>query len=804
VRRGALGEERVAFLCPDDQLETLNPKPRNPMLRNYLTVALRALRRSKGYTVINVVGFAVGIAVCLLIVLYVRHELSYDTFHEKSERLYRIVSQDSTGELSGATQAPMASAMARDFPAVEKAARLYGRSKTLFSYGQKRFYVEDGLRADSTFFDMLTFPLMRGNAETALQPGSIVLTEATAERFFGSENPMGQTLTLGTDEQRTVTGVVREPPSNSEITYDYLVPMPESLYGASLSRWNRFKGVETLVLLEEGQSPASVEAELPDFAETYIGDALGPGQTFSLLPLEDVYLSEIGAGDPRYLYVFSAIAALILLIACINYVNLATARSAQRAKEVGVRRAVGARRGQVARQFLGESVLLCGMALVGAVGLARALLPVFNALIGKDIAFVQSGAVLAGFAGAVLGVGLLAGLYPALFLSSFRPTDVLRGRLGGRFSGGALRKGLVVFQFAVSVALIAGTAVVFQQLRYVQTKKLGLDEEQVVAVPLESEDLQERYRTVRQEMLALPGVTEVTGTSAALTEGFAGGYTTPEGTDERRLVKFVNVAPNFTETLGIELAAGRDFSRERSDEQAILINEAAAREFGWAEPLGKTIPFFGEERRVVGVAKDFHFASMREEIAPLILIPEAESADYVMARLGAGTHVPSALDALEATYGQFGSAYPFAYSFLGDDYGALYRSEQRTGRVLAVFAALAVLIAGLGLFGLAAFAAEARSKEIAIRKALGASEWGVVRLLSKDFLLLVSAGFVLAVPVAWWATRQWLEGFAYRVDLGLWTFLVAGALALLVAAVTVSGQALRAARTNPAQALRDE
>ena len=776
------------------------------MLRNYLKTTLHTFKRQKSYAFINVFGFAVGIAVCLLIVLYVHHEMSYDAFHEKADRLYRVVSQDSTGERSSGTQGPMGPAMTRSFPAVEEAVRLYERDKTLVRRGTKHFYVENGLRADSTFFEVFTFPLVHGDPHTALRtPDAIVLTASMAEKFFGDENPVGRTLTLGTGEPRTVTGVAQDVSPNSHISFDYVVPMPDSLHGSvPISKWNRFSGFDTYLLLKRGHVPASVEAGLPAFAETHMNKKRASEQHFILQPLRDIHLSDLGGGHPRYLYVFSTIAALILLIACINYVNLATARSAERAREVGVRRAVGAQRGQVARQFLGESLLLCGVALVVAVGLARALLPVFSALIGKEIAFIQSGWLLASFAGAVLGVGLLAGLYPALFLSSFQPTDVLRGRLERCFSGGALRKGLVVFQFAVSVTLIAGTAVVFQQLRYVQTKKLGLDEEQVLVIPLESKSLQERYPTVKREFRALPAVMEVTGASTALAQNSAMTFTQPEGTDERQPVRFINVAPNFTEVLGIERTAGRDFSKKRDDGAAILINEAAVREFGWTEPLGKSIPFGRRQQRVVGVVKNFHFASMREEIAPLMLVPEAESADYVMARLDAGSHVPSTLESLEAAYRQFGSAYPFAYSFLDEDYGAFYRAERRTGRVLAVFAGLAVLIAALGLFGLAAFAAEARSQEIAIRKSFGASARQVVQLLSKDFLKLVGIGFLIAVPLGWYAGQRWLEGFAYRIELGPWTFLLTGALALGVAAATVSTQALRAARTNPAQALRNE
>ncbi len=793
------------------------------MLKNYLLIAYRTLKRNKGYTFINIFGLAVSIAVCLLILIYVQHELSYDSFHEKAERIYRVVSQDTSGTKNAITQPPMGPALVRNFPEVERATRLYGRGKTLVCRKQQCFYEEAGMYADSSIFRVFTFPFVQGDPRTALDaPDAIVLTASMARKYFGEENPMGWTLTLGEDEVHVVTGVVQDVPVGSHFTFDYLTPLPETLFGGvSLDEWNRVSAFATYILLQENNDPSTLEENLPAFVETYMGEEQAERQDFSLQPLEEVYLSDVEVtvgttGEVRYLYIFSAIAALVLLIACINYVNLATARAAERAREVGVRKAAGATRWQVARQFLGESVLLSMIGLVGALMLAEFLLPAFNALIDQSLAidYGQDGVLLSGFVGVVLLVGLLAGCYPALFLSTFQPAKVLKGREGSTRSGGVLHKGLVIFQFAISVALIIGTAVMYQQLQYMQTKTLGLSEEQVVVIPLEGEDLQGSYPTLKRELQQLPAVTGVTGASLALTKDFMMIATQPEGTDERQLVSFMQVDYNFMEILNMEIVAGRGLLERRAldADSAVVINEAAAREFGWAEPLGKRIPFFrGEDVRVVGVVRDFHYASLREEIAPLMLVAESESADYVMARIrtgdprsSPGQALPAALDAIEATYEEFASMYPFTFSFLDDDYDALYRAEQRIGQVIGVFTGFAILIACLGLFGLAAFTAQRRTKEIGIRKVLGASVPSIVMLLSKDFLKLVLVAFVIAAPVAYWAMSTWLEDFAYRIELGPWIFIGAGVLALAIALATVSSQALRAAWANPVEALRSE
>ncbi len=787
------------------------------MLRNYLKIAYRSLKRNKGYTFINIGGLAASIAVCLLIVLYVQHELSYDDFHEKTERIYRVVSQDTAGARSAITQPPMGPALVRDFPEVERAVRLYGRGKTLVCHEQQCFYEEAGMYADPSIFQVFTFPFIQGNPSTALgAPDAVVLTASTAHKYFGDENPMGQTLTLGEDDVHVVTGVVQDVPAGSHFTFDFLTPLPGTLFGGvPLDEWNRVSAFATYVLLQENSSPAALEEKLPAFAETYMGEEMAGRQDFMLQPLEEIYLSDVAAsvgttGEVRYLYIFSAIAALVLLIACINYMNLATARAAERAREVGVRKVAGATRWQVTRQFLGESVLLCVVALVGALVLAALLLPAFNALIDQSLAidYVQDAALLSGFAGVVVLVGLLAGSYPALFLSAFQPARVLKGRGGGARSGETFRKGLVVFQFAVSVALIIGTVVIYQQLQYMQTKKLGFNEEQVVVIPLESEDLQDSYPTLERELQQLPAVTGVTGASTAPTRGFAGIYTQPEGMEERGLVHFVKVDYDFIETLGITIVRRRGLSETRAMniDNAVVINEAAAREFGWAEPLGRRIPFplyTGEDRRVVGMVKDFHYASLREEIAPLMLVAESESADYVMVRIRTAD-VPAALGVIEATYEEFTSVYPFTFSFLDEDYDALYRTERRIGQVIGAFTGFAIVIACLGLFGLAAYAAERRTKEIGIRKVLGASVPHIVVLLSKDFLKLVGIAFVIAAPLAYYAMSRWLEDFAYRIDLGVGVFVLAGALALGIALATVSYQAIRAALANPVEALRSE
>ena len=817
------------------------------MLRNYLKTTWRTLKRRPGYTAINVGGLAVGLAACFLIALFVRHELSYDDFHAKADRTYRVAESSEGGKWTEGNllqSARLAPALERDVPGVAEAVRVsfrWGRDVKV-ERGDATFYEDPFLLADSSFFGVFEgFDLVRGSPETALaEPFSVVLTERTARKYFGDQNPMGRTIRArGYGEMRelTVTGVAGNPPPNTHLSFDLLasfntlpstMPSPEHL-----DSWG-YRAHYTYVVLDEGARPAGFAQRMAAFGETH-EDAGNDDSDFVLQPITGIHLRsdferELAPGsDMRYVYLFSGLALLVLGVACVNYMNLATARSAHRAKEVGVRKVVGAHRGQLARQFLGESALLCAGALVLALVLARAALPLFNQLTGEALSFgyAAQGGLLLGFLGVGVLVSLMAGSYPALVLSRIEPVPVLRGFFRGGKRSAALRKGLVVVQFAVSVALIAATLIAARQLRHMQTKTLGLDTEHVAAIhardALNGRETEQRgnYHVFKQELLQRAGISGVTATSQSLpaSEGtFGGSSLVPEGHepqkrfDEKDLViNRTTVDPDFTDVMDIPVLEGRDLSaRFQSEEHTpALINEAAAQALGWDAPVGKTFTCcYKPMPRVVGVVEDFHYQSLQQKIEPLVLVKRWADQDAyygpsrVLVRMPPGDPAGT-LEVLREQWAEVSDT-PFAYSFVDEQFDAAYRAETRTAGVFGTFAALAVLLACLGLFGLAAYAAERRRKEIGVRKAMGASTRNIVTLLSRDFVKLVLVAVVLAVPVAWWAMRQWLGGFAYRIELSLWTFLAAGALALVVALAATGTQALRAARTNPAQALRDE
>ena len=799
-----------------------------PVLRNYLRVALRALRRQKGYAAINVFGLTVGLACCVLIALYVQDELSYDSFHESASEIIVMATQSSSGGESRRdleTPYPLADALKREVPGVKQAVRTTRvESGEVKRKSQQTYTEEQGVfHAGESFFEMLFFPLVKGRAALG-EPGTAVISKAMAEKYFPDENPVGQTLRVKkqSEEEHTyrVTGVARVP-SKTFFNFGAVLSLPTMGYAEShADDWVQ-RRVLTLARLEEGISAKALEKRLAALTEQRYERLPDRYQyTFFTQPLPGLYLSDLVSvegfrGEQRYLYIFGAVALFILLLACVNYVNLSTARAARRAKEVGVRRAMGAGRFQVARQFLGESVLMTGAAFALSLALARAALPVFNHLTGKGLSLFSAGAefMLLLF-GATLVVGLAAGAYPAVYLSGFRPTDVLRGGGERGRSAAWLRKGLVAFQFAVAVALIAATGVVYQQLRYTQTKDLGFEKEQVVTV----EELPDgKGKALWREVLSHPAVRSASVVTAVPGQGVSDWVTVPantspqERTEEKSiLIKPVVVDSNFVRTMGLRLAAGHGVSLERSSEAetAFFLNETAARRLGWTpeEAVGKPLSVAGTDGQVSGIIEDFHFASLRKEIDPVVMSLDSYErvflSDLLAVRFEPG-RTEAVLDHLQEQWAQF-SAEPLGYTFLDREFAEMYRTERRLGRVFIAFASVAVLIACLGLYGLAAFAAERRSKEIAIRKTFGASTWQIVGLLSKQFLVLVAVGFAVAVPVAWWAMQRWLQDFAYHIDVGLWLFAAAGLVALVVAMGATSWQALRAARANPADALRDE
>jgi putative ABC transport system permease protein len=801
------------------------------MFRNYLTIALRNLRRHKGYTAINVLGLAVGMAACLLIGLYVEDELSYDAFHANADRIVAVGTSSDFMGTSRATPFPLAATLQSELPAVHTAVRTVGDATERTVRLPEESYSQpvEVLTADSAFFDVFSFPLLRGTAETALDaPNQTVLTESTAETFFGAADPMGRTLTLqirGKPIEVTVAGVARDLPTNSTIQFEMVLPM-----NAYPLRDQQRKQWGMLMFHTYAQLNQPVKA---DTLSAAMMEALGPRIEkfpfqFSAVPLTDLYLSEFVSaegfsGQWSYSYLFGSIALLILLIAAINYVNLITAQAEQRAGEVGVRKTMGARRQQVMSQFLGETALVSGVALVIALVLLVVALPGFNALFQKELTLWASRHLwaLLGLVGFVLVVTVAAGAYPAFVLSGFEPVRVLRGAsASSTSSGGWLRKGLVVTQFAVSAGLILGTIVIYQQLNYVQTKNLGFDGEQVVTVTLDDAS-EERQRAVKQEVLGHPDVQR-----AALGSSMPGGFgirfsqkaesiSPAESTESENVeMRPAKVDPEYIETLGLELITGRSFSRERATDrtQAYILNEAAARAMGWTATSAVGKPFtFGRgtdapEGTVIGVVQNFHVESLKSEIAPVVLQMDGArfSSDPVLAAKLSPGGIPAAMDHIESAFNDALPGASFTYTFLDDQFDQMYRSERRLAWIFSMFAGIAIVIACMGLFGLAAFAAERRTKEIGVRKALGASLADVIGLLSKEFAALVGVALVVGAPLAYWGMQRWLQDFAYRVEIGPGAFVGTAVVALLIAGASISYHAVRAARTDPATALRYE
>lgn len=805
------------------------------MIRNYLKIALRNLGNHKLYTALNILGLSIGVASCLLILLYVYHELSYDTFNAKANRIYRVGLNGKIADqeiFTTNTTPPLAFTAVDEFPEVENATRIYVyQDQQVIRYGETVISEDDIFFADSTFFDIFSFKLLEGDAKTALtEPNSLVLPEDIARKYFGNEPALGKTLLVGNEKTpHTITGVLEELPDNAHFHFNMLRSMSTLPYSRE-EGWfsNSFM---TYLLLHEGASAEALAAKLPGLVEKYVGPEIqqfmgisleefakqGNKYGYFLQPLLDIHLhsdlsDEIEPnGDITYIYVFTAIAFFIILLACINFMNLATARSANRAKEVGVRKTLGSMRANLVRQFLTESVLLSLIATVLALLAALLLLSPFNTMAGKEISsglFLEPWFMLSLLA-LMLLVGIVAGSYPAFYLSSFRPVEVLKGKLKAGMKSSGIRNVLVVFQFFISITLIICTLLVYQQLEYTRTKNLGFEKENVVVVKGTWRLAEGTQKALQQELIAQSQVV-----NASLSNNVPPGVNNTtifrkKGTEEDILISTYNVDHEHLPTMQIELVQGRNFSREfPTDTTAILLNEAAVREFGFENPLNEEVLYFGGEYaqmqsyKVVGVIKDFNYESLRNSIRPLALMLTTNGSNLSV-RIAAGDVRPT-LDLIERSWNKFAPDEPFQYSFLDEDYDALFRAEQRLGVVFSVFTGLAILVACLGLLGLAAFMAEQRTKEIGIRKVMGASVTSVILLLSKDFTKLVIIAFVMAIPLAYFIMDWWLEGFAFRISIGPGIFIIAGLAALFIAWITVSWQSARAASANPVRSLRSE
>ncbi|CAN5916586.1 ABC transporter permease [soil metagenome] len=800
------------------------------MLKSYLKIALRNLFRHKVYSVINVFGLAVGLACFLVISVFILYELSYDRHHANADRIYRVTRDwvNSEGKVSlhlGHVAPPFGPLLQNEFPDVEEVVRLISTS-FIMQHEEKVFNEEEIYIAEKNVFRVFTLPLQAGNPATALaEPNTIVLTAEMGRKFFGNEDPIGKVLRVGNAFDLQVTGVMEPLPPNSHFHPRALVSFStlhnDDIYGLEQLRANfGNNSFGTYLLLPPNYPTEQITAQFPAFIDKVMGPNNSQNTRLYLQKLTDIHLhshldSEFEAnGDIKTVYIFSAVALFILLIACINFMNLSTARSANRAKEVGVRKVIGANRPALIRQFLAESVLLTLLALAFALLLVEAVLPSFSRFTGRDLSFDLAYTwpglpLILLFA---VGVGVLAGSYPAFFLSSFEPVKVLKGKLASASGGRLFRQVLVTVQFAVSIMLLISTAVVFQQLRYIQGKSLGFNKDQVLILPLYPEG-QAQFETLKQE-LKRPGVVREVGASSRVPSGRL------LDSNQARVLKGDSLAPttaaikdlrvdhDFIPAYEMELVAGRNFSRAfgTDDSTAFILNEAALRAIGWNSPQEAVGQLFGYGQRqgqVIGVVRDFHFESLHQEVSPLVLYLNNPNYNSLSVSVRAG-EIPAALAHLEQTWNTFLPNWPFEYEFLDERFGALYAEEQKLGQLFTVFSGLAILIACLGLFGLASFTVTQRTKEIGIRKVLGASLGSLFYLLSREFVLLVLLSTLLAWPVAWYFMRDWLQDFAYRVDMPYTMFGVATFLALLIALLTVGYQAVKASLANPVKSLRSE
>lgn len=808
------------------------------MLRNYLKTAFRSLWKSKGFSAINIIGLAIGLSTCLLILIFVMDELSYDRYNVKADRIYRVDGDIKFGGnhfILAVAPAPAGPALRRDYPEVEKEVRFRMQGGRLVKKGDQNIQEDAMIFADSTLFDVFTLPMIAGDPHTALVDAhTVVITERMAKKYFNAVDVVGRTLMINDTIPYKVTGVILDIPAQSHFHYDFFLSMTELAEAKRNEEWlsNNFN---TYIVLREGTDPKKFEAKLKQLIYKYIAPLLrqavnqsvedffkaGNSVSFSLTPLTAIHLhsnktAELDAnGSIQYVYIFTAVALFILLIACVNFMNLSTARSSNRAKEVGIRKVLGSLRGNLVTQFMLESILLSFISMLLALGLAYLLLPVFNELSGKQMVIGLFSRVwlVPAMLALVLVVGVLAGSYPAFFLSAFRPIAVLKGNVAAGFKTGWLRNSLVVFQFGISIFLLVGTAVIYRQLGYIHNRELGFNREQVMIVD-NTWHLGNDVRAFKEKLLKLPGVEGATMTGFLPTSDSRNDdaiFLSPD-LDTKKAISMQTwqVDENYIPVLGMKMARGRNFSREfLTDSNAAIVNEAAVRLMQGADPLRQNLYEMEDlqtkkldEYHVVGVVKDFNFNSLREVVTPMVLFLH-ENRGKLALRVNPA-NVQRLVGQIGDIWRQMAPSQPFSYTFMDDEFNNIYRTEQRMCGISLSFALLAIFIACLGLFGLAAYAAEQRTREIGIRKVLGASVGGIVSLLSRDFLRLVVISAVIAFPLAWWAMHHWLQDFAYRITIGWEVFVLAGVVALGIALMTVSFQAVRAALANPVKSLHSE
>ncbi|GAB3809213.1 ABC transporter permease [Spirosoma humi] len=786
------------------------------MLRNYIKIAWRSLLNNRFYSLINMAGLTAGLAVGILILLWVQDELSFDRFHHQATTIYRLENWAGTGnsrQIWTSTVAPIAELGKKELPDIKDGVRLsYNGTYTLFKYKNKTINEEHTLFADPSLFSVFDFALKQGNpAKPFPDNHSIVLTESTARRYFGDENPLGKVLVVGKGNAFKVSGITADFPKNSSIQADMILPLSllfETMYQNSTDGRNQNNdfgnfNYTTYLLLQPGASTSRLTSQLRTIHLRNKPD--DTDLTYLLQPLPDMHLykADGSEGGIETVRMFSIIALLILAIACINYVNLSTARSLLRSKEISMRKIVGAARGQLFVQFLIETALLFSFAAALAIGLIYGLLPSYNQLSGKQLILDFSDYHIWQLIGlTIIGTLAASSIYPALLLSSFEPLKALKGKVSSGLNEASFRKILVVVQFTVSVILIAGTFVISNQLQYIRSKELGYDKTHVFGFFMR--DMGQHYDAVKAQLLNQPGVNAVTRASSNIVS--LGGQTGDNEWDgkeqgETMFVRPVAIDKDFIPFFKIKLVQGTNFTGAVADSLHFILNETAVKTARIKDPIGKRFRLWKRTGTIIGVVNDFHFESMRQKIEPVIFdySPEQMQAIYIKTT---GNDASQAVAAAQRSWKQYNSEYPFDYTFLNDSFNNLYKSEEQSGLLFNIFSTIAILISCLGLFGLATYTAQVRTREIGVRKVLGASIIGIIQLLARDFVKLVLIAIVIAVPIAWYTMNRWLQDFAYRIDIQWWVFAVSGLLALAIALLTVSYQSIRAALMNPVKSLR--
>ncbi|MDP4284192.1 MAG: ABC transporter permease [Bacteroidota bacterium] len=807
------------------------------MIKNYFKLAWRNLWKNKTFSIINIAGLSIGVSCFLLIALYVLDELNYDRYNVHAKQIYRIDDHVKFGDFSyEGAQAPaiMGPAFKKDYPQVEQYARLKNYSDFVIKKGSENLKEDKGAYADSTLFDVFTLPMIEGDPKTALtEPHSLVITKSTAKKYFNTTDVIGKTLTINDTNNYKITGVIKDIPEQSHFNFDFFFPMIETAQSRDGSWFNY--NFHTYLLVKPGTDARRLEGQLnktlmagasPQFAGTLNiskdeFEKAGNSLHITLRPLTDIHLHSNIAdeldtnGSIQYVYIFLAIAIFILMIACVNFMNLSTARSSNRAKEVGVRKVLGSLRNNLMMQFLVESVFISLLSFLLAIGVVLLVLPFFNELAGKNIRYslLLNPLMVSGILVLMIAVGLIAGSYPAFFLSSFRPIEVLKGNLSRGFKGSFIRNALVVFQFSISIILMIGTVVIFNQLNYIRNKNLGFNKEQVLILK-NTYALNSQAKAFRNELLQMRGVKNATISGFLPVSGNRGeqGFVTSPVFDGKNftIMQQWAVDENYIPTLQIHLKSGRNFSPEfPSDSDAVVINEAAAKILGNGNPINKKLYEIKNLKtgnllanNIIGVISNFNFNSLHEKVTPLVLKLRQDNGSIAV-RVNTAD-ITGLLMQIKSKWKTMVPSQPFSYSFLDEEFAKQYNTEQRTGTISMIFSILAILIACLGLFGLVTYAAEQRVKEIGIRKILGAAIPDIMSMLSKDFVKLILISICIASPVAWWMMNRWLQDFAYRVNISWWIFVVIGLLVLIIALMTSIFQTIKAAIANPVKSLRSE